>query len=70
VRNAQTNLIQGLGLGLSFVAWIVKAHGGQIEVTSTVGEGTRFTVRLPAEAPAGVALHEEHAVTPLPQGTT
>jgi heavy metal sensor kinase len=53
VRNAQTNLIQGLGLGLSFVAWIVKAHGGEIDVTSTVGAGTRFTVRLPAEA-AGI----------------
>jgi heavy metal sensor kinase len=60
VRNAETNLIQGLGLGLSFVAWIVKAHGGLIEVTSTVGAGTRFTVRLPAEAPAGAAVSEEH----------
>jgi len=59
VRNAQTNLTQGLGLGLSFVAWIVKAHGGEIEVTSTVGAGTRFTVRLPAEAVPGTSLHIE-----------
>jgi signal transduction histidine kinase len=62
VRNAQTNKIQGLGLGLSFVAWIVDAHGGKIDVTSTPGEGTVFTIRLPADsilpksaqAPAGV----------------
>jgi heavy metal sensor kinase len=48
VRNAQTNAIQGLGLGLSFVAWIVEAHGGRIDVASTSGEGTRFTVLLPS----------------------
>jgi heavy metal sensor kinase len=39
---------QGLGLGLSFVAWIVKAHEGKIQVESSVGHGTRFTIRLPA----------------------
>jgi heavy metal sensor kinase len=39
---------QGLGLGLSFVAWIVKAHDGRIEVDSTPGKGTRFTIHLPA----------------------
>ena len=65
VRNAETNLIQGLGLGLSFVAWIVKAHGGQIDVTSTVGAGTRFTVRLPAEASTRTPANGEHSATPL-----
>jgi heavy metal sensor kinase len=39
---------KGLGLGLSFVAWIVKAHGGTVEVESKLNEGTRFTVSLPA----------------------
>lgn len=39
---------QGLGLGLSFVAWIAKAHHGKIEVESTPGKGTRFAIILPA----------------------
>ena len=38
---------KGLGLGLSFVAWIVKAHGGAVTVESTLKQGTRFTVLLP-----------------------
>ncbi|HZU27232.1 MAG TPA: ATP-binding protein [Bryobacteraceae bacterium] len=50
VRSPETNKISGLGLGLSFVSWIVEAHGGRIEVTSKVGEGTRFRVLLPRDA--------------------
>jgi heavy metal sensor kinase len=46
----------GLGLGLSFVAWIAKAHGGTILVDSTPGEGTRFTVSLPAAVPEPAPL--------------
>jgi heavy metal sensor kinase len=47
---------KGLGLGLSFVAWIVRAHHGRIEVESKVGEGTRFRVLLPASPEPGVTL--------------
>jgi len=42
---------KGVGLGLAVSYGIIEAHGGDIEVKSTVGEGTTFTVSLPVEQP-------------------
>lgn len=50
VRGREWDPEKGLGLGLSFVAWIVKAHEGQIRVESTLGKGSCFIVTLPAVA--------------------
>jgi signal transduction histidine kinase len=40
----------GDGLGLSIVRGIVEAHGGAVDVSSTIGEGSRFGFTLPIEA--------------------
>ena len=37
----------GVGLGLAIVYGIVRGHHGTIDVTSQIGEGTIFTIRLP-----------------------
>jgi two-component system, NtrC family, sensor kinase len=41
---------EGTGLGLSISHGIVEGHGGRLEVDSTPGEGTTFTVTLPVSA--------------------
>jgi two-component system NtrC family sensor kinase len=49
---------KGVGLGLPVVYGIVKAHGGDLDVKSKVGEGTTFTVTLPL---AGAEKTPPHA---------
>jgi len=42
-----TTKVKGIGLGLTLVRLLVEAHRGTVTVTSQVGVGSRFIVRLP-----------------------
>jgi signal transduction histidine kinase/tetratricopeptide (TPR) repeat protein len=57
---AENQHIPGTGLGLTIVAHIAKAHGGRVEVSSTPGQGSAFTISLPLGV-GGPARSEEAA---------
>lgn len=52
VDTARSRATGGTGLGLSIVRHAVERHGGNVHVTSALGEGTTFTVTLPVDAQA------------------
>ena len=70
----------GTGLGLAIVRHVVQNHDGEVRVTSRLGEGSTFTLRLPAEpaddlgtgaegSPSGaVRKDSEEPAPPAPNG--
>lgn len=51
VDGSTTRQYNGIGLGLTLAKTVIEEYGGRIEVESQPGQGSRFTVRLPALSP-------------------
>ena len=54
---------EGTGLGVSIVKGLVKLHGGDLDIRSRPGEGTRVTVRLPIDSER-LHVSEQHQYGP------
>ena len=52
--SARSQQTQGAGLGLALAKWIAERHGATIDVTSHLGEGSAFVIRLRAIQPASL----------------
>lgn len=59
---------QGTGLGLSTVSGIVRNLGGFLDIESKLGEGSTFTLHLPAYTADSVAMSPSEAPVALPRG--
>ncbi len=56
VHNTQNREQKGSGLGLALIKQLIELHGGQIRVSSEVGEGTTFYFRFPITIPESKAV--------------
>ena len=53
VDRARSRELGGTGLGLAIVKHLAKAHGGEVKVESTFGQGSSFTIELPKYEQSG-----------------
>ncbi len=54
IDKSRSRKLGGTGLGLAIVKHIALAHGGRVNVESTLDEGSVFTIHLPLRSPTGV----------------
>jgi two-component system phosphate regulon sensor histidine kinase PhoR len=63
VDRARSRELGGTGLGLAIVKHLARAHGGEVSVQSTPGEGSTFVIELPSNAKETVK--DEKSVSPV-----
>lgn len=59
IRQSHLNAHEGLGLGLSIAVILMQLHGGELELKSQLGVGTRATVTFPPKDEAKLFFHQQ-----------
>ena len=67
VDYARSRANGGTGLGLAIVKHIAAIHGGEVSVWSQVGQGSTFTIKIPAHLHDVMPAVPEHATSPNSQ---
>lgn len=67
VDPTHTQATPGTGIGLSVARAILKLHGGDIEVSSAVGQGSVFTLRIPREGRGRTRIEGDDPAEDSPQ---
>src|ERR1041384_5844182 len=66
VDRARSRERGGTGLGLAIVKHLAKAHGGEVTVRSSLGQGSIFTIELPRMSSAQPEPHSSELVSASP----
>lgn len=66
VDSSYARQLDGAGLGLAIVRGLVALHSGRLEIESTPGEGSSFTLMLPLDAEAGIETVPAPILVPAP----
>jgi two-component system, OmpR family, sensor histidine kinase SenX3 len=67
INDDRSRVTGGTGLGLSIVKHVAELHGGHVGLQSELGEGSVFTVRLPAFASVNGASERTASKSPAPR---
>ncbi len=67
---AESSRIEGTGLGLSITRGLIERQGGRLHINSRAGDGSCFTMHLPAAGPSVAAVAAGPASTPAPAADT
>jgi len=65
IKNDHTTRVAGTGLGLYLSRYFIEAHGGTLTVTSQLGMGSTFVIRLPVNPPIRRERHLDRPTTGL-----